>query len=116
MPISQTKKYGIIAGNKIEGEDNLYLVNNMIEKPMPKSAPSNLGIIGRYILTADIFDILRDLEKNVAGEIQITDALLKQANEGRVIAYKYNGNRFDCGGVEGYVRATNYFAKKENIG
>jgi UTP--glucose-1-phosphate uridylyltransferase len=115
VPISQTMKYGIISGNKIIGESNLYHVNKMVEKPNPENAPSNLAIIGRYILTADIFDILKQLVKSSTGEIQITDALQMQANKGKVIAYKYSGNRFDCGSVEGYVKATNYFAKKENI-
>ena len=88
----------------------------MIEKPDPKDAPSNLAIIGRYILTPDIFDILRDTKPGKGGEIQITDALLEQAKQGKVIAYNFKGKRFDCGSVDGFVKATNYFynTQKEN--
>jgi UTP--glucose-1-phosphate uridylyltransferase len=81
----------------------------MVEKPAPQGAPTNLAIIGRYILTPDIFDIIRQTKLGRGGEIQITDALLTQAKEGNVIAHKFKGKRFDCGSVDGYVEATNYF-------
>ena len=110
VPKEETKKYGVIAGEFIE--DDLIRVNDMVEKPEPKDAPSNLAIIGRYILTPDIFDILRQTPAGRGGEIQITDALLAQAKEGRVIAYKFKGKRFDCGSVDGFVEATNYFYNK----
>ena len=97
-------KYGIIDGEMIE--EVVYRVNNMIEKPSVDSAPSNLAIIGRYILTPDIFDILRVTKPGKKGEIQITDALLEQAKQGRVLAYKFQGSRYDCGSIDGYVRAT----------
>jgi UTP--glucose-1-phosphate uridylyltransferase len=84
-------------------------VTDMVEKPAPDSAPSNLAIIGRYILTPDIFDILERTEVGKNGELQITDALLQQAKQGCVIAYKFEGRRFDCGSVAGFVEATNYF-------
>jgi UTP--glucose-1-phosphate uridylyltransferase len=87
----------------------------MIEKPEPNDAPTNMAIIGRYILTPDIFDILRKTEPSKYGEIQITDALLTLAKQGKVIAYKFKGKRFDCGGLKGYVEATNYFAKQQGI-
>ena len=87
----------------------------MVEKPSKEDAPSNMAIIGRYILTPDIFDILRKMENNNSGELQITDALLEQAKNGKVIAYKFRGKRFDCGSVDGHVKATNYFAKMQNI-
>ena len=80
----------------------------MIEKPEPKDAPTNMAIIGRYILTPDIFDILRNTKPSNGGEIQITDALLTQAKQGKVIAYKFKGRRFDCGSVPGFVEATNF--------
>jgi len=111
VPKEDTKKYGVIAGEFIE--DDLILVNDMVEKPEPKDAPSNLAIIGRYILTPDIFDILRDTPAGRGGEVQITDALLTQAKEGKVLAYKFKGKRFDCGSVDGFVEATNYFYNKE---
>lgn len=107
VPKEETNKYGVISGNEIE--ENLFKIDNMIEKPDPKDAPSNLAIIGRYILTPDIFDIIRETKPGRGGEIQITDALLKQAQNGKVLAYKFKGKRFDCGSVDGFVNATNYF-------
>lgn len=106
VPNDQTHKYGVIAGEQIR--DGIYRVNTMIEKPKPEDAPSNLAIIGRYILTADIFDLIADTEPGKGGEIQITDALMKQAQNGCVLAYKFEGKRFDCGGAEGYIDATNF--------
>ena len=110
IPIEDTNKYGVIAGKEIE--DGLFQVNNMVEKPESKDAPSNLAIIGRYILTPDIFDILKTTKAGKGGEIQITDALLTMAKQNRVLAYKFDGVRFDCGSVDGFVEATNYFYKK----
>jgi UTP--glucose-1-phosphate uridylyltransferase len=115
VPLSQTSKYGIIAGELIGNSKDTYLVSNMIEKPSKKNAPSTMAIIGRYILTPDIFNILKNIEDKDGDEIQITDALLEQAKQGRVIAYKFKGKRFDCGSVEGYVQATNHFAKLEKM-
>jgi UTP--glucose-1-phosphate uridylyltransferase len=106
VPNDQTHKYGIIAGEQIR--EGIYRVNSMVEKPKPEDAPSNLAIIGRYILTADIFDLIADTEPGKGGEIQITDALMKQAQSGCVLAYKFKGHRFDCGGAEGYIDATNF--------
>jgi UTP--glucose-1-phosphate uridylyltransferase len=115
VPMNQTHKYGIIAGNLIDNSDDTYRVTDMVEKPKEQSAPSNMAIIGRYILTPDIFNILKNIEPDKNGEIQITDALLVQAKRSKVIAYKFKGRRFDCGGIEGYIQATNYFAKKQGI-
>lgn len=110
IPLEDSNKYGVIAG--FEEEDSVIRVTNMVEKPEPKDAPSNLAIIGRYILTPDIFDILRETKPGKGGEIQITDALLEQAKQGKVIAYKFKGKRFDCGSVDGFVKATNFFYNK----
>ena len=109
VPMDQTDKYGVIAGNLVDSTDDTYRVTDMVEKPDPKDAPTNMAIIGRYILTPDIFDILRETKPGKGGEIQITDALLEQAKQGKVIAYKFKGRRFDCGSVDGFVKATNYF-------
>lgn len=106
VPEDETHKYGVISGEMIK--DDLFRVDNMIEKPEPGTAPSNLAIIGRYILTPDIFELIEQTEPGKGGEIQITDALLKQAQTGCVLAYKFKGKRFDCGSVEGYIEATNY--------
>jgi len=111
IPVDQSNKYGIINGNLIDYTNDIYRVTDMVEKPTPEKAPSNLAIIGRYILTPDIFSILKDLKPAQNGEIEITDALLLQAKKGKVIAYKFKGKRFDCGSVEGFLKATNYFAK-----
>jgi UTP--glucose-1-phosphate uridylyltransferase len=102
----ETNKYGVIAGDMIR--DDIYRVTNMVEKPKPEDAPSNLAIIGRYILTPDIFDLIRNTPPGKGGEIQITDALMQQAKDGCVLAYKFKGQRFDCGGAEGYIEATNF--------
>lgn len=112
IPKEHTNKYGVIAGEEIE--PNLFKVNNMVEKPDPKDAPSNLAIIGRYILTPEIFDIIEQTPPGKGGEIQITDALLTLAKQGKVLAYKFEGKRFDCGSVDGFVEATNYFYEKQN--
>jgi len=112
VPVDQVDKYGIIAGHLIDNTDDTYRVTDMVEKPAPKEAPTNMAIIGRYILTPDIFDILKNTAPGKGGEIQITDALLEQAKKGKVIAYRFKGKRFDCGSVEGFVKATNYFFNK----
>ena len=106
VPEDQISKFGVIAGSQIKAD--LVQVSNMVEKPDAKDAPSNLAVIGRYILTPDIFDILEDTQPGKNGEIQLTDALLAQAKNGCVLAYKFKGRRFDCGSVEGFVEATNY--------
>jgi UTP--glucose-1-phosphate uridylyltransferase len=110
VPKEETSKYGVIAGKEIE--NGVYMINDMVEKPEPKSAPSNLAIIGRYILTPDIFDILRKTKPGKGGEIQITDALLTQAKKGVVLGFKFKGKRFDCGSVDGFIEATNHFYSK----
>lgn len=112
IPISDSEKYGIIHGELVDNSKNIIKVNNMVEKPRPENAPSNFAIIGRYILTPDIFEILKTIKPGNNGEVQITDALMIQAQKGKVIAFKFNGKRFDCGSVEGFLDATNYFAQK----
>jgi UTP--glucose-1-phosphate uridylyltransferase len=109
VPKDQLEKFGVIAGEEIR--PGLYRVTNMVEKPKTSEAPSNLAIIGRYILTPNIFDVLRKTPPGKNGEVQITDALLALAKEGKVIAYKFKGRRFDCGSVDGFVEATNYCYK-----
>lgn len=113
VPPDQVSSYGVIVGDAIS--DRLYRVTDMVEKPAPDQAPSNLAIIGRYILTPDIFEILESTPVGKGGELQITDALLRQANEGCVIAYRFEGRRFDCGSVSGYVEATNYCYKLRGL-
>src|SRR5690606_32506763 len=107
VPRDQTNKYGVIAGDEIA--PGIIRISNMVEKPKPEDAPSNLAIIGRYILTPDIFDIIRDTPPGRGGEVQITDALLAQARQGRVLGYKFKGRRFDCGSVPGFMEATRFY-------
>ena len=107
VPMDQVDKYGVVAGKSIDTD--LIMVDTMVEKPDPKEAPSNLAIIGRYILTPDIFDLIKETKPGKGGEIQITDALMAQAKKGMVMAYKFKGRRFDCGSIDGFVEATNYF-------
>lgn len=106
VPKEEAHKYGVIAGTEMK--EGLYRVENMVEKPPLGEEPSNLAVIGRYILTPDIFDILRDTPPGKNDEIQLTDALVKQAQDGCVLAYKFKGTRFDCGSIDGFVDATNY--------
>ncbi len=106
---AETQNYGVISGEEIE--EGVFLVSDMVEKP-EKNPPSNLAIIGRYILTPDIFAILERTNPGAKGELQVTDALRTQCREGKVIAYKFKGRRFDCGSVTGVVDATNYCFEK----
>ena len=111
VPMDQVDKYGVIDGELLEGSTNTYQVNTMVEKPTPEQAPTNLAIIGRYILTPAIFNALENTQPDKNGEIQITDALMTLAKEGKVIAYKFQGTRFDCGSVKGHLMANIAFAK-----
>ena len=107
VPMGEGHKYGMLAAVALG--DGVYRVPALDEKPSPEEAPSNLAIIGRYILTPNIFDVLRNTPPGKGGELQITDALNTLAGQGQVLAYRFRGRRFDCGSVEGFVSATNYF-------
>ena len=111
VPHEEVYKYGVIAGKEIE--DGVFMLSDMVEKPDVDKAPSNMAIIGRYILTPDIFDAIRNTKPGKNGELQITDALLAQAQKGMVLGYRFKGKRFDCGSVDGFVEATNYFYNLE---
>tara|TARA_Y100000991_G_scaffold214503_1_gene202395 strand:- start:2116 stop:2946 length:831 start_codon:yes stop_codon:yes gene_type:complete len=110
VPDDQIHQYGVVAGEPLK--DGVYRITDMIEKPSLEEAPSNLGIIGRYILTSDIFDILRETPPGKNGELQITDALKIQAKDGCVLAFRFKGRRFDCGSIDGFVDATNHCYEK----
>ncbi len=115
VPMTEVDKYGVIDGDLLENSSNVYRVNSMVEKPSPTEAPTNLAIIGRYILTPEIFEVLESTAPDKNGEIQITDALMTLAKQGKVIAYKFQGARYDCGSVKGFVIATSAFAKQQGI-
>lgn len=111
VPKEDVHKYGVIEGKPMDS--NVHIISNMIEKPDNDKAPSNLAVIGRYILTPEIFEIIKKTKPGKNGELQITDALCAQAKNGMVLAYKFKGKRFDCGSVDGFVEATNYFYELE---
>ena len=115
MPKEFTNRYGIIKGNLIENSDDVYQVTDLVEKPNEVDAPSNLAVIGRYILTPEIFDILKNIKPGKDGELQITDALKLQAQMGNVLGFKFKAKRFDCGSINGYLDANNYLAKLKGI-
>lgn len=106
VPREATSRYGIVVGTELDADT--MRVTDMVEKPAPADAPSTLGIVGRYILTPDIFGLIEATPPGAGGEIQITDALRRQAQEGRVVALRFKGRRFDCGVLDGFVAATNY--------
>jgi len=113
VPAEETHSYGVISGDEIA--PGIYQIKDMVEKPKPEDAPSNLAIIGRYILTPEIFEYLRKTKPGTNGEIQITDALRLMAQDRLVLAVKFKGRRFDCGSVEGFVEATNYYYEHEHL-
>ncbi|MCD6427967.1 MAG: UTP--glucose-1-phosphate uridylyltransferase GalU [Caldisericaceae bacterium] len=115
VPIQDTKLYGIIEGKKIG--DRLYEVSNLVEKPEPMEAPSNIAIVGRYILTPSIFESLENTPPGKNGEVQITDAIKNLAHKEKIYAYKFEGTRFDVGEKLGYLKANIAFAlKRKDIG
>ncbi|WP_413626114.1 UTP--glucose-1-phosphate uridylyltransferase GalU [Luteibacter sp. Lutesp34] len=106
VPEKDTDKYGIVDA-KERLSDRTNVITHMVEKPKPADAPSNLAVVGRYVLPCEIFDYLKNTKEGAGGEIQLTDAienLLK--DKGRVLAYRFEGTRFDCGNKAGLVRAT----------
>ena len=110
VPLELSDRYGIVAGEFIE--ERVVDVSSLVEKPAPSEAPTNLGIVGRYILTPDIYEALAAIEPGVSGEYQLTDAIDVLAKEQRVVACRFNGKRFDCGSLDGFVAATNYCYRK----
>jgi UTP--glucose-1-phosphate uridylyltransferase len=110
VPQAHVKRYGIVAGDKVG--DRLTKVNKMVEKPNPDVAPSRMGVAGRYILTASVFEMIRNQPRGAGGEIQLTDGIAQlMATEG-VHAFEYEGRRYDCGSKEGFLEATVDFALK----
>ncbi|MEX3613247.1 MAG: UTP--glucose-1-phosphate uridylyltransferase GalU [Burkholderia gladioli] len=108
IPPSDTKSYGIVDGK--EWEESIVKLSGIVEKPAPEDAPSNLGVVGRYILKPRIFEHLRAIKPGAGGEIQLTDAIQALLADEQVLAYKYEGTRFDCGSKLGYLKATVEFA------
>lgn len=110
VPRSETQKYGIVA---VDAEkNNPALIHQIVEKPKPEVAPSQLAAIGRYILTSRIFSFLEELEKGAGGEVQLTDAISDLLKTEAAYAYQLQGRRYDCGSKIGYLKATLAYALK----
>jgi len=110
VPRDQTGSYGIVRSTRID--DRLESIEAIVEKPKPAEAPSNLAVIGRYVLTPRIFHHLRNVRPGAGGEIQLTDAIASLLREERVFAYRFEGTRYDCGSKLGYLQATVAFGRK----
>ncbi len=111
----EVSSYGIIAGKEIA--DGLYEIHDMVEKPAADKAPSNLAIIGRYVLTPDLFDVLMQVGKDAKGEIQLTNGLKLLLKQRPIFGYKFKGTRYDAGNKLGFLKATVEFAlKRKDLG
>jgi UTP--glucose-1-phosphate uridylyltransferase len=104
IPIEFSRRYGIVKPRAVG--NGLYEVDDIVEKPAPENAPSNLGVVGRYVLTPRVFDLLRATQRGAGGEIQLTDALAELIKFERLFAYNIPGHRYDCGSKLGYLEAT----------
>ncbi len=103
VPRAETKQYGIVSATAYQPQ--LELVNAIVEKPQPDVAPSTLAVVGRYVLSNKIFDYLETIGKGAGGEIQLTDGIAALMQAEKVLAYRYNGQRYDCGSKLGYLKA-----------
>lgn len=113
VPKEETNKYGIVSC--VEGErEQVATIEGIIEKPLPAHAPSNLAVVGRYVLTPRIFELLEGTQKGAGGEIQLTDAIAALLLEEKVKAYRFGGKRYDCGSKLGYLEATVEFALRHH--
>ncbi len=104
VPRSQTAQYGIVSSSNLE--QNVEQVHGIVEKPSPETAPSTLAVVGRYILTPRIFHHLKNVQAGAGGEIQLTDGIAALLQEEKLLAYRFNGTRYDCGSKLGYLKAT----------
>jgi len=112
---SDIGRYGVIKGRKVA--DRTYKVQHMVEKPRPAKAPSNLAVVGRYILTPEVFDHIERLSPGVGGELQLTDALSRMAKKGKVYGYEYEGRRYDIGDKLDFIKANIELAlDREDLG
>ncbi|MHA6833513.1 UTP--glucose-1-phosphate uridylyltransferase GalU [Ralstonia pseudosolanacearum] len=108
----QSRSYGVVDGRPWEEDGSVIKMSGIVEKPAPEAAPSNLGVVGRYILTPRIFDHIRNIKPGAGGELQLTDAIQSLLSAEQVLAYRYNGVRYDCGSKLGYLKATVELALK----
>jgi UTP--glucose-1-phosphate uridylyltransferase len=112
VPVSEIHRYGVVSGEKLK--DNVFRINGLVEKPSPSQAPSDMAIIGRYILTADIFEVLEHVSPGKGGEIQLTDALSGLLKKRQIYGYLFTGRRYDAGDKVGYLKATVDLALKND--
>jgi len=108
VAIEESDKYGMVAGSQIA--DRIARVEQIVEKPAPSEAPSDQAIVGRYVLTPAIFDLLRTTQRGAGDEIQLTDAIAALREHEQVLSYSFEGRRYDCGSKIGYLQATVEFA------
>ena len=117
VPPEQTRQYGIVGASPVPQEPRVVAITDMVEKPRPEDAPSNLAIIGRYLLPPEIFEILATTASDVGGEIQLTSALRTLLRERPIDGYLFEGRRYDAGDKLGFLEATVEFAlKREDLG
>tara|TARA_R110002049_G_scaffold147342_1_gene310169 strand:+ start:139061 stop:139933 length:873 start_codon:yes stop_codon:yes gene_type:complete len=115
VPRENVSSYGVISGDEVS--EKLWRISGIVEKPKPEDAPSNIAVVGRYILDASIFKILEETETGAGGELQLTDAIANQIKSKSVYAYEFEGRRYDCGSKLGYLQATvEYGMKHAEIG
>jgi len=112
IPQSETPNYGMVDSTPV-GELT-EKISQIVEKPKPENSPSNLAVVGRYVLSAKIFDLLQQQRPGAGGEIQLTDAIATLLNEEQVLAYRYRGRRFDCGSKLGYLQASVEFGLRHD--
>ncbi len=112
VPQEETNKYGVVDATELD--DRVYSIESIVEKPAPEDAPSNLAVVGRYIMTPHIFKMLATTGKGAGGEIQLTDAIADLLKEEQVLAYEFDGKRYDCGSKLGYLEATVEYALKHD--
>lgn len=117
VPKEQISAYGVVDAEPVAGNDRLFKIRNMVEKPKAADAPSNLAIIGRYVLTPEIFSCIEMVEPGSGGEIQLTDGLKRMLQDRPIYGLKFEGKRFDAGDKLGFLKATVEFAlEREDLG
>jgi UTP--glucose-1-phosphate uridylyltransferase len=117
VPKDQISAYGVVDATPVNGSDTLFTINNMVEKPKAADAPSNLAIIGRYVLTPEIFSCIESIEPGSGGEIQLTDAMKYMLKTRPIYGLKFEGKRYDAGDKLGFLKATVEFAiQREDLG
>jgi UTP--glucose-1-phosphate uridylyltransferase len=112
VAIEESDKYGMVAGAQIEG--GIARVDEIVEKPAPSQAPSDQAIVGRYVLTPAIFEILKPTQRGAGDEIQLTDGIASLREQEQVLSYSFEGRRYDCGSKLGYLQATVDFALRHD--